>query len=104
MVIGVSEKFERRLTLVGVGYRSQVKGKDLVINLGYSHPVVITPPEGIELSVEANTTIIVKGIDKELVGQIAAVIRSKRPPEPYKGKGVLYQGEIIRRKVGKSGK
>ena len=104
MVIGVSEKFERRLTIFGVGYRAQMKGKELVLNLGYSHPITITPPSGIELKVEVNTTVIVSGIDKEVVGQISALIRSKRLPEPYKGKGVLYQGEIVKRKAGKSGK
>lgn len=104
MVLGVSTKFERRLEIKGVGYRSQVKGKDLVLNLGYSHPVVIDIPEGIEVSVEANINILIKGIDKEVVGQLAATIRSKRPPEPYKGKGILYKGEVIKRKVGKSGK
>ena len=104
MVVGVSNKFERRLEIKGVGYRSQVQGKDLILNLGYSHPVVIPVPPNIEVSVEANVNILIKGIDKELVGQLAATIRSKRPPEPYKGKGVLYKGEVIKRKVGKSGK
>lgn len=104
MVIGVSKKFERQLELKGVGYRSQVKGKELILNLGFSHPIVINPPEGIEVAVEANTKIIIRGIDKEAVGQMAATIRSKRPPEPYKGKGVLYLNEVVNRKVGKSGK
>lgn len=104
MVMGVSTKFERRLEIKGVGYRSQVQGKDLVLNLGYSHPVIINIPEGINVSVEANTNILIQGIDKEEVGQLAATIRSKRPPEPYKGKGILYKGEVIKRKVGKSGK
>lgn len=104
MVIGVSNKFERRLEIKGVGYRSQVKGKDLILSLGYSHPVIIPVPANIEVSVEANVNILIKGIDKEVVGQLAATIRSKRPPEPYKGKGVLYKGEVIKRKVGKSGK
>ena len=104
MVIGVSKKFERRLEIKGVGYRSQVLGKDLILNLGYSHPIKITIPSDIELVVEANVNILIKGIDKEIVGQLAATIRSKRPPEPYKGKGILYKGEIIKRKVGKSGK
>jgi large subunit ribosomal protein L6 len=104
MVIGVSNKFERRLEIKGVGYRSQVQGKDLILNLGYSHPVVISVPAEIEVSVEANVNILIKGIDKEAVGQLAATIRSKRPPEPYKGKGILYKGEVIKRKVGKSGK
>jgi len=104
MVMGVSTKFERRLEIKGVGYRSQVKGKDLILNLGYSHPVVILIPSGIEVSIEANVNILIQGIDKEEVGQLAATIRSKRPPEPYKGKGILYKGEVIKRKVGKSGK
>lgn len=104
MVIGVSTKFQRRLEIKGVGYRSQVKGKELILNLGYSHPVVIEIPTGIEISIDANVNILIQGIDKEEVGQLAATIRSKRPPEPYKGKGILYQGEIIKRKVGKSGK
>src|SRR6476469_2238725 len=104
MVFGVSNKFERRLEIKGVGYRSQVQGKDLVLNLGYSHPVVIPVPVNIEVSVEANVNILIKDIEKELVGQLATTIRIKRPPEPYKGKGVLYKGEVIKRKVGKSGK
>lgn len=104
MVVGVSNKFERRLEIKGVGYRSQVQGKDLILSLGYSHPVVIPIPVGINVAVEANVNILVTGIDKEAVGQLAATIRSKRPPEPYKGKGILYKGEVIKRKVGKSGK
>ena len=104
MVVGVSQKFERILQLQGVGYRAQIKDKNLVLNLGYSHPVIIEIPLGIEIKVEKNVGIIITGFDKELVGQIAATIRSKRPPEPYKGKGILYKGEIIKRKVGKSGK
>jgi large subunit ribosomal protein L6 len=104
MVVGVSNKFERRLEIKGVGYRSQVQGKDLILNLGYSHPVIIPVPDGISIAVEGNVNILVTGIDKEAVGQLAATIRSKRPPEPYKGKGILYKGEVIKRKVGKSGK
>lgn len=104
MVIGVSKKFERRLEIKGVGYRSQVQEKNLILNLGYSHPVLIPIPPDIEITVEANVNILIKGIDKETVGQLAATIRSKREPEPYKGKGILYKGEVIRRKVGKSGK
>lgn len=104
MVIGVSQKFERRLELQGVGYRAQIDNKDLVLNLGYSHPILISIPLGIEITVEKNVGIIITGFDKELVGQLAATIREKRPPEPYKGKGILYKGEIIKRKVGKSGK
>nr|YP_011007543.1 50S ribosomal protein L6 [Syringoderma abyssicola]WAM64972.1 50S ribosomal protein L6 [Syringoderma abyssicola] len=104
MIIGVSQKFNRRLQLEGVGYRAQLVNKDLVLNLGYSHPVIIDIPIGIDIKVEKNGGIIITGFDKELVGQLAATIRSKRPPEPYKGKGILYDGEIIKRKVGKSGK
>nr|YP_011007264.1 50S ribosomal protein L6 [Scytothamnus australis]WAM64693.1 50S ribosomal protein L6 [Scytothamnus australis] len=104
MVIGVSQKFERTLQLQGVGYRAQLKDKDLILNLGYSHPVLIEIPTGIDIKVEKNVGIIITGFDKELVGQLAATIRNKRPPEPYKGKGILYKGEIIKRKVGKSGK
>jgi len=104
MVVGVSNKFERRLEIKGVGYRSQVQGKDLILNLGYSHPVIIPIPEGMNVAIEANVNILVTGIDKEAVGQLAATIRSKRPPEPYKGKGILYKGEVIKRKAGKSGK
>ena len=104
MVIGVSQKFERTLELQGVGYRAQLQNKDLVLNLGYSHPILISIHLGIEIKVEKNIGIIITGFDKELVGQLAATIRNKRPPEPYKGKGILYKGEIIKRKVGKSGK
>jgi len=104
MVIGVSEKFELALQLHGVGYRAQVKDKELILNVGYSHQVIITIPIGIDIKVEKNVGIIITGFDKELVGQLAATIRNKRPPEPYKGKGILYKGEIIKRKVGKSGK
>ena len=104
MVVGVSNKFERRLEIKGVGYRSQVQGKDLILNLGYSHPVTIPIPAGINIVVEANVNILITGIDKEAIGQLAATIRSKRPPQPYKGKGILYKDEVIKRKVGKSGK
>jgi large subunit ribosomal protein L6 len=104
MIIGVCNKFERRLEIKGVGYRSQIKNENLLLNLGYSHQIVIPIPLDIEIIVEANVNIIITGIDKENVGQLAALIRSKRKPEPYKGKGILYKNEIIRRKVGKSGK
>ncbi|MEB3230255.1 MAG: 50S ribosomal protein L6 [Leptolyngbyaceae bacterium] len=104
MVDGVSQGFQKRLEIQGVGYRAQVKGKNLVLNVGYSNPVEIAPPDGIDLAVEGNTNVIVAGIDKELVGNTAATIRSVRPPEPYKGKGIRYAGEMIRRKAGKSGK
>lgn len=104
MVTGVSTGFSRRLEIIGVGYRAQVQGSKLVLSLGYSHPVEIDAPQGIEFKVEANTKLEIKGPDKELVGQISALIRSKRPPEPYKGKGVKYAEERIRRKAGKAGK
>ncbi len=103
MIVGVSQGFEKKLELVGVGYRVQVAGKGLTLALGYSHPVEIEAIEGIEFKVEGNTKIAIEGINKELVGQIAANIRSKRPPEPYKGKGVKYADEKIRRKEGKKG-
>ncbi|MCL2324362.1 MAG: 50S ribosomal protein L6 [Actinomycetia bacterium] len=102
MVIGVSAGFERNLEIVGVGYRAQLKGADLEMALGYSHPVLVSPMEGITFEVPAPTKITVKGIDKQRVGQQAAVIRKWRKPEPYKGKGVRYEGEHIRRKVGKA--
>lgn len=104
MVDGVSQGFQKRLEIQGVGYRAQVQGRNLVLSLGYSHPVQIEPPEGIQLAVENNTNVIVSGFDKELVGNVAAQIRDKRPPEPYKGKGVRYAGEAVRRKAGKAGK
>ena len=104
MVQGVNEGFQKKLTLQGVGYRSQVQGKNLILSVGYSHPVEIPTPEGIMISVESNTNVLVSGIDKELVGLVAANIRSVRPPEPYKGKGIRYQGEYVRQKVGKAGK
>jgi large subunit ribosomal protein L6 len=104
MVQGVSQGFTRNLEIVGVGYRAQVQGNKLVLALGYSHPVEIEAPAGIAFAVEANTKVSVSGPDKELVGQIAALIRSKRQPEPYKAKGVRYAGEKIRRKAGKAGK
>ncbi|NEQ95558.1 MAG: 50S ribosomal protein L6 [Cyanothece sp. SIO2G6] len=104
MVDGVSQGFQKRLEIQGVGYRAQIKGKNLMLNVGYSNPVEITPPNGIELAVESNTNVIVAGIDKELVGNTAATIRAVRPPEPYKGKGIRYAGEMIRRKAGKAGK
>ena len=104
MVVGVSAGFEKKLEVNGVGYRAQKSGKVLNLSLGYSHPVEMTDPEGIEVEVPDQNTIIVKGIDKEKVGQYAAEIRSKREPEPYKGKGIKYVDEVIRRKVGKTGK
>lgn len=104
MIQGVTEGFQKKLTMQGVGYRSQVQGKKLILSVGYSHQVEIPAPEGITISVEANTTVLIVGIDKELVGQVAANIRSVRPPEPYKGKGIRYEGEYVRQKVGKAGK
>ncbi len=103
-VEGVSKGFEKKLEIVGVGYRANMEGSNLNMALGYSHPVLIVPPAGITLSVEANTKISVKGTNKQTVGDVAAFIRSKRPPEVYKGKGVKYEGEYIRRKAGKAGK
>jgi large subunit ribosomal protein L6 len=101
MVEGVTDGFERRLEIQGVGYRAQLKGKALEMALGYSHPVTIQAPEGIDFEVPQPTEVIVRGIDKQLVGEIAARIRKSRPPEPYKGKGVRYAGEHVARKVGK---
>lgn len=103
-VHGVKDGFEKKLEIQGVGYRANMEGKNLNLALGYSHPVVVEPPEGITISVEANTKITVKGSNKQTVGDVAAFIRSKRPPEVYKGKGVRYEGEHIRRKAGKAGK
>ena len=104
MVTGVSEGFSRSLELIGVGYRAQLQGKKLVLNVGYSHPVEFTPEEGLEIEVPSNTKVIVKGISKERVGALASNIRDVRPPEPYKGKGIRYEGEFVRRKEGKTGK
>ncbi|WP_433746285.1 50S ribosomal protein L6 [Falsibacillus pallidus] len=104
MVEGVSQGFERKLELIGVGYRAQKQGTKLVLNVGYSHPVEIEPEAGIEIEVPSNTKITVKGTNKERVGALAANIRDVRPPEPYKGKGIRYEGEMVRRKEGKTGK
>ena len=104
MIIGVTEQFSKELQINGVGYRVQKQGNDLNLTLGYSHPVIFEAPEGITFDVPNANTIIVKGIDKELVGQTAAVVRSKRPPEVYRGKGIKYADEVIRRKEGKTGK
>lgn len=104
MVVGVSEGFVRRLEIQGVGYRAGLEGKNLVLNVGYSHPVVVEPPDGISFQVEKNyREISVSGVDKEMVGEMAARIRRVRPPEPYKGKGIRYEGEYVRRKAGKAG-
>jgi len=104
MVVGVTDGYRKGLEITGVGYRAALNGKKLTLNLGYSHPIEIDPPEGITFEVENPTRLAVVGIDKELVGQIAAKVRSTRKPEPYKGKGVRYAGEYIRRKAGKAGK
>ncbi len=104
MVEGVSKGFEKKLELIGVGYRAQMQGKNLILNVGYSHPVEIVAEDGITLSVEKNTSVKVEGISKERVGAVASNIRATRPPEPYKGKGVRYEGEYVRRKEGKTGK
>ena len=104
MVVGVTKGYEKVLEVNGVGYRAQKQGNKLILSLGYSHPVEMTDPEGIEAVLEGQNKITVKGIDKEKVGQYAAEIRDKRRPEPYKGKGIKYADEVIRRKVGKTGK
>ncbi|MFD2617392.1 50S ribosomal protein L6 [Terrilactibacillus laevilacticus] len=104
MVEGVTKGYEKKLELVGVGYRASKQGKNLVLNVGYSHPVEIVPEEGIEINVEGNNKVSVLGISKERVGAVAANIRAIRPPEPYKGKGIRYEGERVRRKEGKTGK
>ncbi|WP_031547064.1 50S ribosomal protein L6 [Salinicoccus luteus] len=104
MVVGVSQGFSRELELVGVGYRAQMQGKKLVLNVGLSHPVEFEPSEDLSISVDGNTNVKVEGINKESVGALASKIRSVRPPEPYKGKGIRYKGEQVRRKEGKTGK
>ena len=104
MVVGVTKGYEKKLEIVGVGYRVEKQSGKIVLGLGYSHPVVFEEKDGVKFECPDSTTIIVKGIDKQAVGQVAAVIRSKRPPEPYLGKGVKYAGERIRRKAGKTGK
>lgn len=104
MVTGVSEGFDKRLQITGVGYRAQLDGKDLVLNMGYSHPVRMITPASLSVKCETPTTVVVSGIEKDAVGEFAAKIRAVRPPEPYKGKGIAYEGEFIRRKAGKTGK
>jgi large subunit ribosomal protein L6 len=103
MIEGVTKGFVKELEIVGTGYRAKMEGSKLVINVGFSHPVEFTPPPGIQFEVEGQNIIRVKGIDKYLVGDVAATIRRVRPPEPYKGKGIRYRGEIVRRKAGKAG-
>jgi len=104
MVIGVSSGFEKRLQLTGVGYRALLEGKDLVLNVGYSNPVKMVTPNGLSVKVESPTSVLIAGVEKEAVGEFAAKIRSVRAPEPYKGKGIAYEGEVIKRKAGKTGK
>jgi large subunit ribosomal protein L6 len=104
MIEGVSAGFTRKLEIQGVGYRARVDGRNLVLTVGYSHEVRIEPPTGVQMAVENNTNVIVNGIDKEIVGNLAAKIRAVRPPEVYKGKGIRYAGEFVRRKAGKAGK
>lgn len=103
MILGVTEGYTKTLEIQGVGYRAAMQGSKLVLSLGYSHPVEVTPPAGITFAVEGNTTILVKGADKQVVGQVASEIRAWRAPEPYKGKGIRYRGEFVRRKAGKTG-
>ncbi len=103
-IVGVTEGYEKRLEMVGVGYRAAKQGKNLQLQIGYSHPVIVEPPEGIEIAVEGTNKIVVKGIDKRIVGQIAAEIRKVRKVEPYKGKGIRYAGEHVRKKAGKAAK
>ena len=102
MILGLTEGFEKRLQIIGVGYRAELKGKILLLQLGYSHPIYFVPPEDITIEIPAQDRIVIKGINKQVVGQVAAKIRSFRPPEPYKGKGVRYEGEYVRRKAGKT--
>jgi large subunit ribosomal protein L6 len=102
MIVGVTEGYSRKLEIVGVGYRAELKGKKLQLQIGYSHPILFSPPEGIKIEVPVQTNITISGIDKQLVGLVAAKIRSFRQPEPYKGKGIKYEGEYIRRKAGKA--
>jgi large subunit ribosomal protein L6 len=102
MVVGITDGFKKKLEIVGVGYRAEIKGNTLVLSLGYSHQILFKPPEGIQIVAPTLIVIEVSGIDKQLVGQVAAKIRSFRPPEPYKGKGIKYEGEFIRRKAGKT--
>ncbi len=104
MVKGVTEGFSKKLEMHGVGYRAQMQGKDLEVSVGYSHPVKVPAPAGIEFEVDGTSRIIIRGVDKQAVGQAAANVRKIRPPEPYKGKGIRYEGEYVRRKAGKAGK
>jgi large subunit ribosomal protein L6 len=103
MIRGVTEGFEKRLEIVGIGYRVQLAGRNLTFSLGYSHPIVFPLPDGVQADVDKQTTIVLRGVDKHLVGQTAAQIRALRRPDPYKGKGIRYADEVVRRKVGKAG-
>jgi large subunit ribosomal protein L6 len=103
MIVGLDKGFSKELEVNGVGYRAQMEGKKLVMNLGYSHPVTMDPPEGVEIEVPAPNKIVIKGYNKQVVGQFAAEVRGKRPPEPYKGKGIKYASEVVRHKEGKTG-
>jgi len=102
IVEGVTKGFEKKLEIIGVGYRAEMKGKRLVVTIGYSHPIMFAPPDEIQISTEGNNIVVVRGIRKDLVGQVAAKIRSFKPPEPYKGKGIRYVGEVVRKKAGKT--
>jgi large subunit ribosomal protein L6 len=102
MIQGVTDGYVKELEIIGVGFKAQMKGNDITLALGFSHPVVITPPEGVKIETPKNTVIVIRGMDKEKVGELAAEIRSIYPPEPYKGKGIRYSGEIVRKKVGKA--
>ena len=102
MIVGVTEGFRKNLEILGVGYRAEPRGKGIQLLLGYSHAIVVIPPPGITIELEGNNKIYVSGIDKQMVGEVAAKIRSLRPPEPYKGKGIRYEGEVVRRKAGKT--
>jgi len=102
MISGVTSGYSKKLELVGIGYRAEMKGQKLLMNLGYSHPIVFLPPDSIKIELPSDTSIVISGVDKQLVGQVAAKIRSFKKPEPYKGKGIKYEGEVIRRKAGKA--
>lgn len=102
MVLGVTEGFQKKLEIVGIGYRAERRGRGVTLMLGFAHPIFFVPPEGVEVKVETPTNLVIEGTDKELVGQVAAKIRSFKPPEPYKGKGIRYEGEHVRRKAGKA--
>jgi len=104
MVLGVEKKFEKKIQMIGVGYKAQIKSKELILNVGFTNPVIFNIPDGLDVIIEANTNLLIKGSDKNLVGLFASKIRATRPPEPYKGKGIRYLNEIVLRKTGKSGK